>query len=895
MKKINNVNATLIHKVGDKKYTLNGKILAIDESSKTCTMSFGSKVANNIPLNEVYLNEAFIDDIKKLGKKAADKVKHFWHKITDIVKSAAGFILPVNENNEEIVEYINIPANIACINLPSSIQYAPSKATLSVCDEFGMEPVNKYDADSVFSKAEYNEKNEIEAYWTRVMKIYGESDKTLSEAVYYVNKTYYHKSAAAKALNEYAVSLKSLHPSLYGEEKNANQLIGAVREGILGQLDNGDGRVPLIWGAPGIGKTAILKKAAKMFRDYYDMNLDIITMACGALKQDDFELPDTIVNAMKQKQAVSIPKSWLPVFDHNGLTNEQIKMIDEYYNSGQFLIREDLPISSNLPKSAEHEENANKTKFDGGIIFFDELARTPESSSTIMMNICGDRIYANLKLASNWVMVAASNRLTDNSKPEADMDFFNQWDPAKFDRFQMYTYVPKKSEWISWARESNSDGLQNVDELIVSFIEQAPDGVWYDAIDLGSRDNTLRASDNKEDKEFLAAVANIGPNITTDEINIIGDYINDPSKSLDNMSKITWNGRDWQNKISKVVINTWLRDDLFRNDPDNFYKCFSETTRKNIDNEEYTVKNLDLAKLEEQLNTINDRKWNLWSRNKFALDDKEMQDLRNTDRLKFFIKCIGQQIKDSFSSTSLPSTEWDEYMSPSSVVNKNIKNIWTTGCFSAESDPQNLDNLYYVDPSNYRYDNINAWKVNPRQLDNACVKIWEKFKDFCTQKQYSIDFKEFITAIERGTYDNNAKIDKLIKDYNKQYSINLKQNKKKVAPISLLFANANEETQKQIAITLQTSEIAKRLANVALYFVKLSIQIGNNNPIDYILGDGKENSNLKIQYYDAFSNVETSTLNINDINFLAYFPAYCILTNGKGFIADNSIQDFIKK
>jgi hypothetical protein len=52
----------------------------------------------------------------------------------------------------------------------------------------------------------------------------------------------------------------------------------------------------------------------------------------------------------------------------------------------------------------------------------------------------------------------------------------------------MVTYVPTKDEWISWAREVNAEGYQNVQEYIVEFIEKMPDGVWMDCIDFGSRD-----------------------------------------------------------------------------------------------------------------------------------------------------------------------------------------------------------------------------------------------------------------------------------------------------------------------------------------------------------------------------------------------------------------------
>jgi hypothetical protein len=45
-----NIPATLVHTVNGKKYTLNGKLLFINESAKTCKMRFGNEIANDIPL-----------------------------------------------------------------------------------------------------------------------------------------------------------------------------------------------------------------------------------------------------------------------------------------------------------------------------------------------------------------------------------------------------------------------------------------------------------------------------------------------------------------------------------------------------------------------------------------------------------------------------------------------------------------------------------------------------------------------------------------------------------------------------------------------------------------------------------------------------------------------------
>ena len=59
-----NIPATLVHTVDGKKYTINGELLSINEAANTCVMKFGNKISRNIPVEEVYLNEAFSNQLK---------------------------------------------------------------------------------------------------------------------------------------------------------------------------------------------------------------------------------------------------------------------------------------------------------------------------------------------------------------------------------------------------------------------------------------------------------------------------------------------------------------------------------------------------------------------------------------------------------------------------------------------------------------------------------------------------------------------------------------------------------------------------------------------------------------------------------------------------------------
>lgn len=888
-----NIPATLVHTVNGKKYTLNGKLLSINESAKTCQMRFGKEIANDVPLKEVYLNEAFLDDLKDLGKKAAKKVKAAWSKIVDIIKSAAGFIVPVDKHGNEIVDYINIPANIACVELPSSICYAPSQATLDICDEYGMKPVNAYDFDTVFDIPEQEDKEAIETYWTRVMKDYGESDRTIKESIQYVNENYYHTNPQYKALNEWVVSMHNLEKDSYGPEIGTKQLCREIVSSIQHQLNpigNEIPRAPLIWGAPGIGKTAIIKQASKMIRNRYHFNLSLTTVCCGSLQPDDFALPDVIINAAGVKMAEATPKSWLPVFRHNieqeGKTHaELIAELDDYYNSGRYLMQArsaDNRTDSNGKRVIDIADNDTNDQYNGGIIFFDEIARVRDGQTqTILMNLFGDRTYEHAKLASRYVLIAAANRLTDDNKSETDKDFKELYFPALLERFNMYTFVPTKQEWIEWAREVNSQGYQNVDEIIVSFIENAPDGVWYDALDLGSRDNEFR---DDADKKFLSNVKQIDAGLDNAAIKDIGSFISSPSKSAANRKKLMWSGRTWDAKINAAIMST-LKNELFFGKPDEYAACFSDTLRQRdvhggLRTEQYSAKNLDMNKLRQQLDMIPDEDWYDWSDGYYQQIDKS-QKLRKNDRLGFFMNVIKKIISNATGSDSLPTKTWDEYTSAGTILNnpRNIKNLWLTGHLTK---PQEIEEDNYKFGSAYNYDNILScrWKSRTDLLDASFNAILKEFPNICTKQQLYKDIKNYESAAKKGNLNDPS----LIAKWDKAYTFEL-ENKEtgKTEIYNPLFKfNEGEETQ-NIATILEYSNIARYVANIALYAYKLYIQIpgGGKNAIVALYGISGEG--LHNIFQDLFG---------QDDKYLEFMQKYseCVMYSPAKAICNTAIQ-----
>ena len=94
----------------------------------------------------------------------------------------------------------------------------------------------------------------------------------------------------------------------------------------------------LIWGAPGIGKTAIVNAVLKKVKGDGSRMLDF---QLSMKEHDDFFLPS--YNVTKTK-AVDLPKSYLPVWeDLDSMTDEERKAADElvvlvYYSLMSFLV-----------------------------------------------------------------------------------------------------------------------------------------------------------------------------------------------------------------------------------------------------------------------------------------------------------------------------------------------------------------------------------------------------------------------------------------------------------------------------------------------------------------------------------------------------------------------------
>lgn len=187
------------------------------------------------------------------------------------------------------------------------------------------------------------------------------------------------------------------------------------------RLKNPEMSVPLlIWGAPGVGKTAIVSAVAK---EVYGKT-SIITKNLSSVNADDFQMPMFIKNSDGDVIGVEdVPKTWLPMYKVTG-NPENDAIADNIANGGD-----------------------DKDEGKGGVIFFDELSRTKGSVQNVALTLIQDRMLGDFKLGSKWVIISASNRAIDD--PTMDINLSR----ALKNRFSQVNFVPEVANWLQWAEK----------------------------------------------------------------------------------------------------------------------------------------------------------------------------------------------------------------------------------------------------------------------------------------------------------------------------------------------------------------------------------------------------------------------------------------------------------
>lgn len=168
----------------------------------------------------------------------------------------------------------------------------------------------------------------------------------------------------------------------------------------------------LIWGAPGIGKTAIVEKVAASMKSVFP-DYSLIVKTLSDMNPDDFTLP-AYVEVDGQTKGTDVPKSWLPVYK----------------------------VTGDAKKDAEADAACGN-----GLLFVDELSRATPQVLNVMLPLINERRLNDCILGSGWKIVAASNRMEDETAGQTSLG------NAASNRFVQYNYAPSFKNWKKWAEQ----------------------------------------------------------------------------------------------------------------------------------------------------------------------------------------------------------------------------------------------------------------------------------------------------------------------------------------------------------------------------------------------------------------------------------------------------------
>jgi len=354
-----------------------------------------------------------------INEGVIDKIKSSYKSVLSFIKKIGKYY--VAKFKEGVLD-VGIPINIGLMfknkKLDRSVYYIPSASDVK------LEPsLSSFNANSFLAMKMADQKKELMEF-----------NRRFKDADSYFNFIKNHRvTESIKPLNEGIEQLEHEDPNVPNVNMKELEMI------VLDTLLHPEGEPLMIWGAPGIGKTAIIKGVL----DARKRKGRLIPFDAQFLTPEAWFMPYLRRNEKGEREYVDLPKGKLPLYlpaDRDDPDKEaKDKMADDAANQGE-----------------------------GGIIFFDELSRATEEVQGSCLQLMGNRSLEEYRLGSKWTVIAASNRKTDVLNPDVI-----KFDPALGNRFNHVNFVPKYEEWKTWAAKSG------IAKPILSFLDHNYEKWWY--------------------------------------------------------------------------------------------------------------------------------------------------------------------------------------------------------------------------------------------------------------------------------------------------------------------------------------------------------------------------------------------------------------------------------
>lgn len=205
------------------------------------------------------------------------------------------------------------------------------------------------------------------------------------------------------------------------------------------------GKVPMIIGTHGIGKSQLCKAVRKMWVELQNSHLD----GEDPLTEDDIKIVTLFGSLLKEGELGGIP---VP-------STETVNGVRRVIN--------DYTTHVRLQEILDNDEAGYIT-----ILFIDELNRSENAVQQELMQLILDKQINQTKLPDSCVIICAGNPETDDFN-DYQVNIMNA---ALKNRMVFFTMDSNPSEWLRWGglRKENNDDEQNINDDILEFIAENP-------------------------------------------------------------------------------------------------------------------------------------------------------------------------------------------------------------------------------------------------------------------------------------------------------------------------------------------------------------------------------------------------------------------------------------
>ena len=418
----------------------------LHESENSYVVKFNNGVVQKVPKGRVseldHIDEGVLDTLKTLGSKIYGKGKEIAQKVKGFfvnIFNADNFVIFKSEDDKILSASHPVNAIEGAI-ITDSVNFVPSDDTVAMCEEAGIAP-----------KAVEN--FEFSDDYTGAFDFAEAMEESTKES-----------GSLIDALDENERLKDSEKINLHGtfEDWDEKRIVETL---VNEYIDRHNGIEPkglplLIWGAPGIGKTAIIRSLKSTIKEATGESINILSVNGGSIGPDDFTLPATVRKLIGKgedniEEVKDLPKSWLPVYDANDIEHKDV--LNAIANGAK------------KKDDGEYEENG-----PGGIFFIDEYSRMTQAGQDALMQTPTTREIGSssaLHFGDRWIIVCAANRPSDMARAmRSDALIF---EGASKTRFEHCNFVPDPKDWLAWARKQSArrTGRQNILPEISSYIE----------------------------------------------------------------------------------------------------------------------------------------------------------------------------------------------------------------------------------------------------------------------------------------------------------------------------------------------------------------------------------------------------------------------------------------